>query len=671
MNISSDHRAVPHAPLDVLADVSCELAELGIHLAEGGPCLDDVPEAVRSAAVLLRDAGLVEPAATIERIADRIAAEIRPRSSRSGDLPPEACAALLRQTADILRAAAEQLPADRVAKSHFSLRKGSENLRALLARLKPDGAPAPNATLRELLAATLALSAELAPPTAEAARRHLDYLAAKAGAPLPVLLAGGAPLPSVNIVRDTVLNLASELASACSPSVTTRASWPPDATPLVSPAWQYLCHFHVPKCGGTSLNAWLDTLAGEEQRWRPELFTQFLMATLGLQTERLAVPVGHALPVNQLKLARVAFHLSHVIHSHRPLYRMAPPGSCVITVVREPAPRLLSQVADWRRLTAQDRAREPSVIAKALEAAASMPLRDFLRAHGRGALRYALDNGMTRLFASSRLGLTALIADDAEPLLDLALESLHNDFALVGLTEDLRAARNALAHMLGLPPVGDLPRLNATDSSRVLAEEAEEAAPEIEALTALDRRVYEHARRLFEARHASTARAWSDADFEATAAEAATARLRGLFQDGCIVHSVRGPLLGRGFYPRDGLEVGDCAVWSGPEPTLVLYFPVPPGLDLELLVWVRGYADPAQRGRLVVRADGRRLPHAFEPCPGWAERLVAPFRSSRPFVRLEIDVGATHATPEGDRRQRGLSFDAYGWRVARHDDSSH
>ncbi len=53
-----------------------------------------------------------------------------------------------------------------------------------------------------------------------------------------------------------------------------------------------------------------------------------------------------------------------------------------------------------------------------------------------------------------------------------------------------------------------------------------------------------------------------------------------------------------------------------------------------------------------------------QPEAGYAEILLADVRTTRDFIALEIDVGATASDaqmPSGDARYRGFSFDAYGW----------
>jgi hypothetical protein len=68
-----------------------------------------------------------------------------------------------------------------------------------------------------------------------------------------------------------------------------------------------------------------------------------------------------------------------------------------------------------------------------------------------------------------------------------------------------------------------------------------------------------------------------------------------------------------------------------------------------------------------VRVNGYPTVHYFEPAQGYADLLTVDMVSTGDFVRLEIDVGQSVGTGEPgsdqtDPRQRGICFDAYGWR---------
>jgi hypothetical protein len=95
--------------------------------------------------------------------------------------------------------------------------------------------------------------------------------------------------------------------------------------------------------------------------------------------------------------------------------------------------------------------------------------------------------------------------------------------------------------------------------------------------------------------------------------------------------------------------------------------PVPPGLRVSLLIWIRGYAAQRQRDQIRVRVDGHPADHQFRSAEGYADLLTIDARPLRDFVRLEVEVDESltsiEAGREGlDERKRGFAFDSYGWR---------
>lgn len=430
---------------------------------------------------------------------------------------------------------------------------------------------------------------------------------------------------------------------------------------MLNPSWRRLYHFHVPKCGGTTLNGWLDSHTGDRRLWKERSLREAWRAHSaeiknGGQREAYGA------------WARMAFRASDIIHTHRSLLPYAPPGTFRMTVLREPVARLVSNINDWRLLQPHDVVDKIPGFDRMVLDSGRLPLAEYLATYGDGPWRGHFDNPMTRLVASGRTGARSHGSVDAAELLPVALACLEEDLDFVGLTEELDLTRNAIAARLGFVPVSHFPRLNAKGSRAVLESEGAALAPLLARLTRHDAVLYERARQLFDTRHRAEALAYDDAAFEARHAAAMTGMMRGTFEGAAIRHRVADALLGRGFHPRDGAGLPECAVWSGPDPVLVLYMPLVPGEALSILLWVRGYAGAAQRARLRVRIDGQPVGHRFEPAPGYAEVLVCDHRPAREFVRLEVDVGETATTGQAgtaqhDPRLRGLAFDAYGWRL--------
>ena len=345
-----------------------------------------------------------------------------------------------------------------------------------------------------------------------------------------------------------------------------------------------------------------------------------------------------------------------------------PPGAFCFTVLRDPGARLISTIADWRRLQSHDLDSVDREFGAIVADAGRMSVARFLKKHGRSV--HLFDNHITRAIAAFTLELEARRKTALADLAAIAHDNLRTRFQFVGIAESSGDTLRRLADLLGFAPESDPPRMNRTDSASALVAETEEAREVIAELTRFDQEIYDHALKLFFVRDAAAGRGYDRAAFEARHAAATVARIEGVASGDDIVFSVRDPIVGAGFHGRDGAGRDDCCVWSGPSPAFVVYMPAPSAARLAIRLWVRGYATADQRERLRVRVrvDGVERPHSFEPADGYAETIVVEAATQRDFVALEIDVGATTTTgepgtPSFDPRSRGLAFDRYGWRV--------
>ncbi len=426
------------------------------------------------------------------------------------------------------------------------------------------------------------------------------------------------------------------------------------------PAGHYrrLYYYHLKKCGGSTLNQWLDTLGSDERRCDPGWIGSWMFGDLAYEATAEAAEL-------EKRLASSLFYWSDVICTHAAIRPYMPDGTFSLTVLRDPVARLVSQVHDWRRLLPHDVVGHPEHIQLCVADCRRLPLKEVLLRHGYGSGRLFMNNYLTRALAAGRIGRLAIDIADPARLIDIALQSLEADYDFVGLTERHAESRNALCALLGLPAARAIPSINCTEKGERDAEEFAEALPVLHSLTAIDAVIYDRARRLFDTRWGPLAKSYSDACFEANHAARTVGALSPRHALGATQLSVRDPIIGAGLHGRDGQGTTDCAVWTGPERTATLYIPAPPNLPLEVLVWIRGYAGEALRQGLKVRVDGRPVRHELAPEPNYADLLIARTRAERSFVRLDLEVPETLADPNGlDPRPRGLSFDAYGWRAA-------
>jgi hypothetical protein len=424
-------------------------------------------------------------------------------------------------------------------------------------------------------------------------------------------------------------------------------------------------HYHLRKCGGTTLNEWLSRHVAD---------TRFLDKATEDATIQRFVPEWELSAADEAGAfaawLRTLSECYEVLCSHIPMRSAMHQAACSITVLRNPMDRIASQVADLRRLKPHDLDRLSGPVREFVTDAKNMPFREFLEKHARvGYGRKWLDNYEVRALAASRIGYAAFAVESAESVLAAALRALEEDFQIVGLQERLEETGRAIAARLGLPPDCGRPALNVTRSVTTMRAEMEHAMELLRPLTEHDLVLYRRAVELFEERHAVDAMGYSASLFEERHAEHAVQRLKPILVGDDVVFSVRMPLIGSGFHGRDASGTEQCRVWSGPQTRAVLYMPVPPGQKITVKLWVHGYASPRQRDLLRVTLDGTPVEHRFEEAPGYLEAVAAEFETTRPFVSLAVEVHQTLSSEESgesghDVRQRGFSFDRYGWRIA-------
>jgi hypothetical protein len=427
--------------------------------------------------------------------------------------------------------------------------------------------------------------------------------------------------------------------------------------------WKYrrIYHYHLKKCGGTTINRWLDTITFDERTFKAEAWKSFPVVRTSVEE------TGEIVETIIPSRARTLFHWTDVVYGHRPLRIYAPENTFCFTVLRDPVQRLVSEVSDWRRLNESDTINSPPNMRECVADSRQLSLRDFLEKHGRRGGREFLDNYMTRALVAGRMGNTIDGTMDPGRLSEVALQGLEKDYDLIGLTEHMDLSRNAFCAMVGLPPAGQIPTLNVTRIAGHNDPELRDAHDILNDLTCVDRVIYDRARQLFDRRHRQTAEDYDTVAFETQHAGRLLAEARGYSFDGGTRYSIRAPIIGSGFHGRDGGGTVSCAVWSGPEIRSTLYIPTPPNMALSLLVWIRGYVDVRQRDQLRVRVDGRPTAHRFDQVTDYADLLRVDTTSAGNFVRLEIDIDETLGSGDPDSgnydpRERGFSFDSYGWR---------
>ncbi|HQT77110.1 MAG: hypothetical protein B7Z80_05085 [Rhodospirillales bacterium 20-64-7] len=429
---------------------------------------------------------------------------------------------------------------------------------------------------------------------------------------------------------------------------------------MLTGQYRRIYYYHLKKCGGSTLNQWLDTLTFDGRHDNPQWMGSWLFGEPEVETRAEEA-------AREKASARAVFQRTDIVHSHAPLRPYVPARTFSFTMLREPVARLVSQTLDWRRLQPHDTIDNPAHVRACVEDCRRLPLRDFLLRHAFDDGRMFLNNYLTRALAAGRIGRLAIDVVDAARLLDIALQSLELDYDFIGLTEQHDLCRNVVCSMVGLPAARTVPVVNDSLPAEKSAHDVQEAADVLQALTGADQVLYERACTLFARRHQAAGLAYDDAAFEAKHATALLSELRGRYDRCSTRFSVRDPLIGAGFHGRDGAGTADCAVWTGPDCRATLYFPTPPDMPVSVLVWIRGYAAPWQREQLRVWINGKPVAHRFEQEPGYADLLVTDAYAEGEFTRLDLAVNetvgsGTAGTDLYDPRKRGIAFDGYGWR---------
>ncbi len=363
-----------------------------------------------------------------------------------------------------------------------------------------------------------------------------------------------------------------------------------------------------------------------------------------------------------------------LVHDHAALAGLVPAGTFRMTVLRRPVDRLLSQLADFRRLKPHDYAHHPPEVRQVHADIHDMEIGPYLEKHAlsAGPFRHFFDNYMVRAIAHNRLGALCNDLPDAGALLPAAIETLARDFDLVGVLEREFALRQRLARAFGWAPPTGWPVLNRGRPDEALQRQQDDARDILEHLTAADMRLYRTACELSgtnpdaapdAARDATPDTAADTTAFERHHARRTLGRLRARPSDLGMLYDMGQPIVGSGHRGRRCNGEGRCWCWSDAGQALTLYIPVPAGIPVTVFLRVLEYGDEGYRDRLAVSVDGTPVGHELARAPRCRDLLRLACRPRRDFLRLELRIGADETGRPA--RGNGLRIDAYGWDTPR------
>lgn len=349
-----------------------------------------------------------------------------------------------------------------------------------------------------------------------------------------------------------------------------------------------------------------------------------------------------------------------LVHDHSGLACLVPKGTFRFTVLRNPVERLSSQLRDFRRLKPHNYAHHSPAIREIHSDISTLPLRQYLEKHARknGPFRHFFDNYMVRAIAHNRVGVLCNDFHDASAFLQVAIETLEQDFEFVGLLEEEQKTREILAASLGWAPQNSWPVLNKNKAGSSSSEELEDARDILAELTAMDERLYSHARDLFE----YSKKCVSDNTEASFERDFVSSRLNGMkaeYSEVGMMFDMRQPITGSGHLGRRTNQEGRSWVWTDAAQTFTLYMPTPPNRALTIFLRILEYGNDTFRDNLIVSIDGNPVEHRFAKGPKCKELLKLEHSSMQEYLRL--DIGIKPDAMAGITGREGVRIDAYGW----------
>ncbi len=387
---------------------------------------------------------------------------------------------------------------------------------------------------------------------------------------------------------------------------------------------------HLKKCGGTSINRWID---GQFPVY-PDNKREIQLKAYSAHEDELIRPIR-----NRLRLKGYAQSIMEArdgLHDHAPLARFVPEGTFRFTMLREPEARLWSQIKDWKRLSESDFAHNAPPIQKVIRACIDWPVAKFLSSiHSlpQFALQFT-DNHLVRVVAETRVGHGSIGPVDTERLLPIAMEVLQEDFELVGLLEDTAGTQRTLAQQMGWYPPTDVVHRNATQSSIVSDAEIEAAKPFIEPLIRHDLRLYEFAAELYQKANQASA-SYDQTRFEETRVAGRLAQLKPHKTSNGIVYHGADCIVGDGIDGRD-MRKGRGYMVLRSHRNCSLYIPVPECQQVEAYLALSDINSERLNNDVRFFVDGARLTPRLVELGANKVDVYLPVHTQRPFVRVDI-----------------------------------
>lgn len=417
--------------------------------------------------------------------------------------------------------------------------------------------------------------------------------------------------------------------------------------------WKIL-HQHLIKCGGTSLNSFLDTQYYANRVRDPEAVRPWFDASATRYEKYKGSQRDFHQVANQ-------FWFKHYdcVHGHNPMNWLAPEDFSRATVLREPISRVLSQIRDWKRLDEHDQNAANDINNNFRRFCKDAPLGEIIKNYSDAPIGARnLSNMQAKLLSASHLGLHKPIPEDEDELLECAIKAL-DDFDVLGLTEEMPDFYRRLCCHMGWCPPRDIEHRNRTNQD---LEIEESDIQNLKAINRVDLALYQEVSERFSNREGGA----QDYDTDAFEIEYATNRTGDIAPffvgDRAFRFDFNMPIIGNGLHGRDAPNTSETAVWTGPSNCTTIFFPVIPLASMTLQFGIKGYADESLRSAMQWWVDGVEREYRLVPHQGVSDCAEITHIPERDFVRVDIKIPNTVAISE-DFRKRGISLLWYGYKL--------
>jgi hypothetical protein len=455
-----------------------------------------------------------------------------------------------------------------------------------------------------------------------------------------------------------------------------------------------ICHLHLPKTAGTTINFWLETLAHAAKCRPPTLRLDWgADASHFLLLESLRQKKPQDLPLVEdpgrdtyetpemlyerrlYRLAQLTYSWLNydILYEHESLLPGRRPDAFVFTIMRDPLARCISQIADHKSLEMASIGNLNAEDSFAINTLRADSFDEFVSKcrHTHYLLTTYVD-AQCNLLLQDDVSWAKFYQLSAHERASMTIDVLESRYDFVGILEQFRETTTTLASMLGVYPMSQATHHNRRPSeARGLGVEglgvSEKARRWLVENNRADAIVYKYALKRFR-RDYGKHKKYTVVLFEKKHVRNRIAELSPVRFGREFMFDMNMGFVGTGFHQREGALTSGCVRWSGPEAESHIYMRVPRGKDLRIRIYNKGWTDWKARDSLVIEVDGDVRPHRMENAPRMAEVFVVEARSTKGWMRVTTRIASTVSDADmgikgGDDRKKGFAIWGYSYEI--------